>query len=83
MLLVFNVILYWQHWCGRTFFPFDFPLTYYASTAYWTAAVQAGEWPHWIPYEGMGFPSALNPQMGLFYPRSGFWSSCVYLTHCT
>lgn len=66
-----NITVFWDHWRGTTSFTFDFPMGYYAGTAYWTASVRSGEWPHWIPYESMGFPSVLNPQLGLFYPP--FW----------
>jgi len=38
--------------------------------------MQMGEWPHWIPYQALGFPSALNPQLDLFY--FPFWFFVVF-----
>jgi hypothetical protein len=68
ILVALNVFVFRDHWRGLTSFTFDFPMNYYASTAYWMTSIQAGEWPHWIPYESMGYPAILNPQLGLFYP---------------
>jgi hypothetical protein len=68
ILAALNVFVFWDHWRGATSFTFDFPMNYYASAAYWITSIQAGEWPHWIPYESMGYPAILNPQLGLFYP---------------
>ena len=67
LLLALNIATFWDHWRAATSFTFDFPMGYYAGTAYWITAVQSGEWPHWIPYEAMGAPASLTPQLGLFY----------------
>ncbi len=71
LLLAANLYLFRDHWRGSTSFTFDFPSAYYASTAYWISSVQSGEWPHWIPFESMGYPASLNPQLSLYYPL--FW----------
>jgi len=49
---------------------------YYAGTAYWLTSVSVGEWPHWIPYDAVGYPAILNPQLGLFYPP--FWIVALF-----
>lgn len=64
-------IIFFDHVRGAASFPFDFPLSYYAATAYWITSVQSGEWPHWLPYQSMGTPFVASPQTGLFYPP--FW----------
>lgn len=61
------LFLFWSHLAGQTSFTYDFPGQYYTSTAYWIASIQAGEWPHWLPYESMGYPFLLNVQTGIFY----------------
>ena len=52
-------------------FPGDFGATHYGQVAYWIASVTAGEWPSWMPYAGMGYPLAINPESGILYPP--FW----------
>lgn len=71
VLLVVNFIVFYDHWRGVTSFTYDFPLGYYGTVAYWISAVQSGHWPQWIPYQSMGYPVLMNPQMALFYPP--FW----------
>jgi len=71
LLAALNLYVFRDHWRGVTSFTFDFPATYYAATSYWIASLQTGEWPHWIPYQSLGYPAALNLQLGLFYPP--FW----------
>ena len=61
---VINLAVYWRHWVGQASFTNDFPAGYYASTAYWIAAVGSGEWPQWMPYESMGYPAAMNVHSG-------------------
>jgi hypothetical protein len=71
VLAAVNLYTFRDHWRGSSSFTFDFPMAYYAFTSYWIASLQMGEWPHWIPYQSMGYPAALNPQLGMFYPP--FW----------
>jgi hypothetical protein len=68
LLAAVNAGFYWRHWSGQETFPYDFCDGYYAGTAYWIASVEAGEWPHWMPYQSMGFPFAMNVQSGMGYP---------------
>ena len=70
-LLAVNILIFHDHWMGRSSFTFDFPEGYYATVAYWITSVQSGEWPQWIPYQSMGYPVLMNPQIGIFYPP--FW----------
>jgi hypothetical protein len=76
LLSAINLYVFRDHWLGRASFPFDFPLAYYALVGYWTTSLQMGEWPHWIPYQSMGYPAALNPQLGLFYLP--FWTFVIF-----
>lgn len=76
ILVAINLYVFWDHWRGTTSFTYDFPAGYYAFTGYWITSVQMGEWPHWIPYQSMGYPSALNPQLDLFYPP--FWIFVIF-----
>jgi hypothetical protein len=70
-LFAVNLIIFHDQWRGATSFTFDFPMGYYGTVAYWISAVEAGHWPQWIPYQSMGYPILMNPQMALFYPP--FW----------
>ncbi len=70
-LALIHLIIFHNHWLAKSWFPYDFPQGYYATVAYWVSSLQSGEWPQWIPYESMGYPVLMNPQMGLFYPP--FW----------
>jgi hypothetical protein len=76
VLAAVNLYTFRDHWRGLSSFTFDFPMAYYAFTSYWIASLQMGEWPHWIPYQSMGYPAALNPQLGMFYPP--FWAFVLF-----
>ncbi|NJL61982.1 MAG: hypothetical protein HC903_09275 [Methylacidiphilales bacterium] len=49
-------------------FPWDFSMAYYAMTAFWTTAIKFGTFPHWIPFQSMGYPFSMNLQSGIYYP---------------
>ena len=74
-LFAIHFVIFRDHWLGRKWFPFDFPAGYYATVAYWVTSLQSGEWPQWIPYQSMGYPLLMNPQIGFFYPP--FWTFVV------
>ena len=76
ILFLLNLFIFRDHWRGLATFPWDFPAAYYAFTGYWITSMQLGEWPHWIPYQSLGYPSALNPQLDLFY--FPFWIFVVF-----
>ncbi|MEO8129240.1 MAG: hypothetical protein ABJF23_11130 [Bryobacteraceae bacterium] len=76
VLILLNLYVFRDHWRGLTTFPWDFGQAYYAFTGYWITSIQMGEWPHWIPYQALGFPSALNPQLDLFY--FPFWFFIIF-----
>ncbi len=63
-----NLVVFFRHYFAGYGFPWDFVGSYYASTAFWTQAVQHGFIPQWVPYQWMGYPFFMNPQTGLFYP---------------
>lgn len=75
VLVALNLMTFWLHWAGKVSFPWDFMMGYYATTAYWITSIGAGEWPHWVPYQSMGYPLAMNAQTGLFYPPLWFFPS--------
>jgi hypothetical protein len=70
-LIGLNLLIFSGSYSGAETFPFDFGGTYYALPAYWIASISHGEWPGWVPYLGMGYPFAAQPQSGFFYPV--FW----------
>jgi hypothetical protein len=76
VLFLLNLFTFRNHWLGTATFPWDFPQDYYASTEYWITSMQMGQWPHWIPYQALGFPAALNPQLDLFY--FPFWIFVIF-----
>ena len=76
ILFLLNLFIFRDHWRSLATFPWDFPAAYYAFTGYWITSIQMGEWPHWIPYESLGYPSALNPQLDLFY--FPFWIFVIF-----
>jgi hypothetical protein len=63
VLVAVNLYLFRDHWRGSSSFTYDFPMAYYAFISDCTTSLQMGEWPHWIPYQSMGYPAALNPQL--------------------
>lgn len=63
-----NAWLFLGHYTGALAFPWDFAKTYHAVPFFWTTAVGAGTFPTWIPFQGVGYPLAMNLQSGLFYP---------------
>ncbi len=76
ILFLLNLFIFRDHWRGPATFPWDFPQAYCAFTGYWITSMQMGEWPHWIPYQALGYPSALNPQLDLFY--FPFWIFVIF-----
>ncbi|HEX6884948.1 MAG TPA: hypothetical protein VF530_16350 [Planctomycetota bacterium] len=61
------------HYSGEVLFPWDFAKTYHAVPFFWTTAVGAGTFPTWVPFQGVGYPLAMNVQSGLFYPPLWFF----------
>lgn len=70
-LVAVNFVVFGAHYKGEVDFPWDFPLSYYAFTAYWTTAVGEGIRPEWMPFQQMGYPFLANLQTGIGYPP--FW----------
>ena len=62
-----NLFVYWGHYFQGVGFPWDFSMSYYAMVGFWTAAVQQGVFPQWIPFQQMGYPLALQFQSGINY----------------
>jgi hypothetical protein len=71
LLSIQNIAIFWEHYFNNVGFPWDFMSAYFAWPAFWTTAVSMGIFPQWIPYQSMGYPMAMNPQSGLYYPI--FW----------
>lgn len=67
-----NVMIFRFHYFENVGFPWDFPMAYYAMTAFWTSTVTDAVIPNWVPFQQMGYPMALNLQTGINYPP--FWT---------
>ena len=68
ILLCQNLAIFWSHYFNDYGFPWDFPMGYYAQTAFWTTAVSQGVIPDWMPFQEMGYPFTLALQSGYHYP---------------
>ncbi|MBF2066596.1 MAG: hypothetical protein IGS39_19570 [Calothrix sp. C42_A2020_038] len=42
-------------------------MAYYAMIAFWTTAIKSGIFPHWVPFQSMGYPFGMNLQSGMYY----------------
>lgn len=71
VLLIQNLVYFYPHWFNGYSFPGDFEKTYHAIPYYLIEAYHAGAGLDWIPFAGMGYPTVLNLQSGIFYPP--FW----------
>jgi len=68
LLVLQNVVIFWQHYIGTASFLNDFTRIYYPMTAFWTTLVRHGIFPEWVSFQNMGFPFVLTMQSGVFYP---------------
>jgi hypothetical protein len=68
VLVLQNLLIYRDHYFGGVGFPWDFSMLYYALVAFWTATVEQGVFPQWVPFQQMGYPFALQVQSGINYP---------------
>lgn len=68
LLAFLNLYVFYDQLFGQSVFPWDFSLTYHAIPNYWLTSLQAGQFPSWVPFQGMGYPLLMNMQSGLFYP---------------
>lgn len=68
VLAALNLVTFRSHYFGNDCFPWDFWKTYYAIIAFWTTAIKEHVFPHWVPFEGMGYPFFINLQSSFFYP---------------
>jgi hypothetical protein len=68
VLLLQNLVYFAPHWFFGASFTGDFAKPYHATPHYLIQAAQSGVGIDWIPVTGMGYPTALNLQSGLFYP---------------
>jgi hypothetical protein len=76
VLLLQNLLFFSPHWfCGASFVG-DFVKPYHATPHYLIQAAEAGAGLDWIPATGMGYPTALNLQSGLFYPP--YWLFAIF-----
>jgi hypothetical protein len=67
VLVLQNLVIYHGHYFRGVGIPWDFPMSYYAMVAFWTAGIREGVFPQWIPFQQMGFPFALQLQSGINY----------------
>lgn len=68
VLALQNLIIFFNHYFVGHGFPWDFPMSYYAMTVFWTTSVDSGIFPHWVPFQSMGYPLGMNLQTGIYYP---------------
>jgi hypothetical protein len=73
LLALINVIVFYDHIFDFSVFPWDFSLTYHAIPNYWITSLQLGQFPQWVPFQGMGYPLLMNMQSGLFYLPNYFF----------
>jgi len=71
VLLLQHLLLFLPHYTGEATFYRDFTNIYYPLTAFWMSWVEAGVFPHWVPFPNLGLPFILTMQSGIFYPP--FW----------
>lgn len=71
-IILQNIMIFRFHYFKNMGFPWDFPASYYAMTAFWTSTVTDAVVPNWVPFQQMGYPLALNLQSGINYPP--FWT---------
>jgi hypothetical protein len=76
VLLLQNWVYFAPHWFFGASFTGDFAKPYHATPHYLIQAAQSGVGIDWIPVTGMGYPTALNLQSGLFYPA--FWPFVLF-----
>jgi hypothetical protein len=74
ILLVVNLVFFYKHITGKCTFPWDFPLSYYAIPYFWTNSLNAGVFPFWMPFQGIGYPLLMNLQSGIFYLPNYFFA---------
>jgi hypothetical protein len=72
VLFALTVVVFRQQLFDHWTFPWDFVGAYTTTPAYVAAAVGAGHLPSWSPFVASGFPVAIDPQAGLYFP--GWWA---------
>lgn len=68
ILIIENIVIFHNHYLGRSLFPWDFSQGYYAVTSFWTSGLSQRLFPEWVPFQSMGYPLAMNLQSGIYYP---------------
>ncbi len=67
-LIALNSIVFSRHYWGDFVFPWDFGQGYHAMAYAWYLMLDWFEFPQWIPYGSMGYPSHLALQDSAYYP---------------
>jgi len=67
ILFILNLAIFWDHYFNETGFPLDFSKAYYARIAFASTLIEQGIFPQWVPFQQMGYPTALHPHFGLLY----------------
>lgn len=83
VLFAQNLMIFWDHYLGKAYFPFDFTLAYYAMPAFWTTAIRAGIFPQWMPFQSLGYPFLAGLQSGLYYPPFWIFTLSDYFPYST
>jgi hypothetical protein len=70
-LTVLAIVVFRQQLFDHWTFPWDFVGGYTTTPAFVAASVGSGRLLSWSPYVASGFPVAVDPQSGLYFP--GWW----------
>jgi hypothetical protein len=71
VLLLLTVVIFWQQLFDHWTFPWDFVGGYSATPAFVAATFGRANFLSWSPFVASGFPVAVDPQAGLYFP--GWW----------
>ncbi|HTL71245.1 MAG TPA: hypothetical protein VL404_08155 [Candidatus Eisenbacteria bacterium] len=66
-----NLYVFRNHYWGNLGVPGDFSSVNYAIPFFWITCLQERIFPHWVPFQAMGYPLQINMVSNLFYPP--FW----------
>jgi hypothetical protein len=70
-LVVLTVLVFWQQLFDHWTFPWDFLGSYTTTPAFVGASIENGHLLAWSPFVASGFPVAVDPQAGIYFP--GWW----------
>lgn len=63
-----NLSIFFDHYFQGITFQSDFIWGYMAMPSFIFQSIRQGVFPHWMPFQGLGYPTLINLQMGTFFP---------------